>query len=350
VSPDDDWTLGQGSDSGSDSDSDSDSDEDDALTRELKRIDAESDAVEEEFDAEDGALDVRDDEEFRGLIWAFPGLARLMVKAWLRTVVWGGRTSVRVSLRLGHAAVDPRATVALARDVSSGLRLYAREFLGISDLEQRVEQADPGRSGPPAAASQAVSPLGAGRRALARRRESDDRSPPPEASLRMRGAQLLRESADVSADDRTHPAYARILAELAPDEGRILRLLAAEGPQPTVDVRALNLIGVGSQLVADHMSMIGPEAGCRHVERMPEYLINLQRLALIEFADDPIDDPSRYQVVEAQPEVLGAIKRASRAKTVHRSLRLTQFGQKFCDVCLPLDRDEVEELTDDTES
>jgi hypothetical protein len=32
---------------------------------------------------------------------------------------------------------------------------------------------------------------------------------------------------------------------------------------------------------------------------------------------------------------------------VHRSLRLTTFGEKFCDVCLPLDRDEVEELTDD---
>jgi hypothetical protein len=326
---------------------DSSDDEDDALTQELKRIDAESDAVEVEFEAENGVVEVRDDEEeeLRGLIWAVPGLARMMVKAWLRTVTWGGRTSVRVTLRLGHAAVDPRATVALVRDVSSGVRVYAREFLGISDLEQRVEQADPGRR---SGSSGPVSPVDAGRRALARRRrDGDEPPPPPEVSLRVRGAQLLRQSADVSADDSTHPAYGRILAELAPDEGRILRLLAAEGPQPTVDVRALNLIGVGSQLVESDLSMIGSEAGCRHVERLPEYLINLQRLGLVEFADDPVDDPSRYQVVEAQPDVLGAIKRASRAKTVHRSLRLTPFGQKFCDVCLPLDRDEVEELTDD---
>lgn len=312
-----------------------------AFTEELKRIDAESEAVELEFeasvdmDAEDGAVDVRDEEEFEGLIWAVPGLTRLAAKAWLRTVAWGARTSLRVSLRVGHAAVDPRATVTLVRDVSAGVRLYAREFLGISELERRVEEADPGGgAGAPVSSSRAVV------------RRGEDR-PPPEVSLRIRGAQLLRQSADVRADDRAHPAYARIMAELAPDESRILRLLASEGPQPVVDVRALNLIGVGSQLVAAELSMVGPEAGVRHVDRMPEYVINLQRLALIEFADEPVSDPIRYQVLEAQPEVLETIKEASRAKTEHRSLRLTAFGQSFCDMVLPLDLDEVEELTED---
>ncbi len=315
-----------------------------AFTEELKRIDAESEAVEVDFEAEvvsegdDGALDLRgegdDDEEFEGLIWALPGLTRLAVKSWLRAFSWGARTSVRVSLRVGHAAVDPRASVVLARDVSSSVRLYAREFLGISDLERKVEEADPGAATRPPASS----------RALARR--DDDSPPPPEVSLRVRGAQLLRQSADVRADDRTHPAYARIIAELAPDEGRILRLLATDGPQPVVDVRALNLIGVGSQLVATELSMVGPESGVRHVDRMPEYVINLQRLGLIEFSDEAISDPIRYQVVEAQPHVLEAIKEASRAKTLHRSLRLTPFGQRFCDVVLPLDLDEVEDLTD----
>jgi hypothetical protein len=92
--------------------------------------------------------------------------------------------------------------------------------------------------------------------------------------------------------------------------------------------------------------MVGPEAGVRHVDLMPEYLINLQRLGLVEFSDKPVPDPIRYQVVEAQPNVLESIKQASRAKTVHRSLRLTRFGQRFCDVVLPLDLDEVEELTE----
>src|SRR5207245_1428100 len=55
--------------------------------------------------------------------------------------------------------------------------------------------------------------------------------------LRARGAQLLSDSADVWFEDDTHPAYARILEELSPDEARILRFLAIEGPQPAVDVR-----------------------------------------------------------------------------------------------------------------
>ena len=61
--------------------------------------------------------------------------------------------------------------------------------------------------------------------------------PPAESSLRERGAELLRQSADVRYQEDAHPAYERILENLAPDEARILRLLALEGPQPAVDVR-----------------------------------------------------------------------------------------------------------------
>jgi hypothetical protein len=50
-------------------------------------------------------------------------------------------------------------------------------------------------------------------------------------------------------------------------------------------------------------------------------------------------------VLEAQPEVLEAIKRASRANTIQRSINLTPFGQDFCRVCLPLDTAEMEALS-----
>ena len=160
----------------------------------------------------------------------------------------------------------------------------------------------------------------------------------------MQGAELLLESADVTADDGLHPAYARILSELAPDEARILRLLIVSGPQPSVDVRASHLIGVGSQLVAPGLNMIGPEAGVRYHDRVPAYLNNLERLGLIESSTEGVEDPIRYQVLEAQPEVLGAIKSATRARSVHRSLRLTPFGSDFCAVCLPVDPAEIERL------
>jgi hypothetical protein len=67
----------------------------------------------------------------------------------------------------------------------------------------------------------------------------------------------------------------------------------------------------------------------------------------VSFSREPIgDNAAAYQVLEAQPDVLDAIKRASRAKTVQRSINLTPFGEDFCHVCLPLDYAEVEVLTE----
>jgi Abortive infection alpha len=275
---------------------------------------------------------------------ALPAVARLAAEAWLRTAAWGVGAGTKAGVRLVRAAIDPRSAALLVQDVGTGMRSYAREFLGISDLDERVKLLSPGDG-------RFVAGTGPAAAARARRARHDDRTedldPASEEALRAQGAELLRQSADVRIDDRTHPAYVRILQELAPDEARILRLLAVEGPQPAVDVRAANLIGVGSQLVAHGLNMVGPEAGCRHVDRVPAYLNNLERLGLIAFSDEPLDDPIRYQVLEAQPDVLEAIKQASRAKSIQRTLRLTPFGKDFCDVCLPLDTAEFEALTGD---
>jgi hypothetical protein len=258
------------------------------------------------------------------LVQALPGLARLAVGAGLRTALWG----IETSLRVVRGAISVEEAARMFQQFGSGLRSYARELLGIQDLDNRVRQLLPGP--------------GSRMRAAARGEPATDRS------LREQGADLLRQSADVGIEDGAHPAYARILSELAPDEARILRLLAVGGPQPSIDVRAANLIGVGSQLVAQGLNLIGAEAGCRHPERVPLYVNNLDRLGLIWFPHDPVDNPMRYQVLEAQPDAIQAIKRAGRAKTVHRSVRLTAFGQDFCRVCLPFEDAEIEALSSST--
>lgn len=238
-------------------------------------------------------------------------LVRLAGMAWLRTAEWG----IGVSLRVARAAVDPRAAVTLARDTGEGVRGYAREFLGVAEIDDRLR-------------SMIRTPAAA--------RAEPDGADATIEMLRTRGEALLRASADVDRDEATHPAYARILDELAPDEARILRLLALEGPQPAVDVRSSPLVGFGSQLLAEGLNMIGLEAGAGHPERVASYLNNLNRLGLIWFSKEPIDDPARYQVLEAQPEVLGALKSPGRAKSVQRSILLTPFGHDFCQACLPL--------------
>jgi hypothetical protein len=162
-------------------------------------------------------------------------------------------------------------------------------------------------------------------------------------TLRERGAELLRRSADVHFDESLHPAYERILSQLAPDEARMLRLLAQRGPQPSVDVRSGWLpLNIGSLLVAPGLTMIGEEAGCRYPDRVHPYLNNLFRLGLVWFSREPVEDPLRYQVLEAQPSVTEALSAAKRTRTVRRSIHLTPFGADFCDACLPLETAEFE--------
>jgi hypothetical protein len=155
--------------------------------------------------------------------------------------------------------------------------------------------------------------------------------------LQKRGIELLRRSNDVNVVEDTHPAFARILSEITPDEARILRFIYLEGPQPSLDIRTYRPLGIGSELVASGMSMIGEHAGLRNLDRIDQYLVNLARLGLVEFSREPVSNPNRYQVIEAQPKTVAAMKSAGRApKLVQRSIRLTSFGEEFVRTCLPL--------------
>jgi len=268
-------------------------------------------------DARRPADDERSPDE--GLIEALPGLARIYASTWLNTAEWTVETSLRAGIRLARVAIGRGSASRLLDDTAADVRAYARRMLEVIEGAGRVGAvADLLREDSAAAAQ----PDGA-------------------ASLRARGEELLRRSADVGYDEQIHPAYERILTQLAPDEGRILRLLAVQGPQPSVDVRAgLPLV---SDLVAPGRNMIGADAGCRHPDRVPAYLNNLYRLGLIWFSREPLRDRLRYQVLEAQPDVLAALRKGGRtARTVRRSILLTPFGRDFCETCLPLDATDVE--------
>jgi hypothetical protein len=257
-----------------------------------------------------------------------PVLARAAAGVWWRTARWGMAVSVRAGARVARAAAEPVLAVDVVSKFGEQLRTYARDLLGITELDEHVRQLMPPQNGNGDHASR-------------------NGSSPEDAGLRVQGALLLRAAAEVDAEPHAHPAYARILTELAPDEARILRLMATEGAQPSVDVRATNLIGVGADLVAGGLNMIGAQAGTADRERVPAYLNNLERLGLIWFSREPIDDAVAYQVLEAQPEVMEALKRATRAKTIQRSIHLTPFGEDFCRVCLPVETDEMEDLSEE---
>ena len=253
------------------------------------------------------------------LVRAAPVLARLAFAAWLRATGWTVQASLAASSRVLRGAANGESPAQIIRDVESELRDYVRQLLGVeSDGDDSADSAEPVDA------------------------EVVDDDHLTVEDLRERGRDLLRRSADVYDADEAHPAYARILHELAPDEARILRLLAREGPQPAVDVRTAGPLAIArSELVAPGLNMIGPAAGAKHPDRIKPYLDNLYRLGLVWFSREPLTDPLEYQVLEAQPDVTEAMEEAGRGKTVRRSIHLTEFGQDFCELVLPEDTAEL---------
>jgi hypothetical protein len=143
---------------------------------------------------------------------------------------------------------------------------------------------------------------------------------------------LLDASADVEYQHTGHPAYFSLLNDLAPDEARILRLFAVNGPQAAVDVRTKRIFGVGSRLLAPGITMIGAYAGLADKDHVPSYLNNLNRLGLIWFSREMLPDEEVYHLLEAQPEVLEAFK-GQKVDVVMRSIELTAFGRNLCSQC-----------------
>lgn len=252
-----------------------------------------------------------------------PGVARIAAQATMRSAVWTAGASGRSSRLLLRALTDPQASSELFEEVARDVAEAART---VSDVAREVSNGTP-LSQALVEGGSALSQTFAARSAAEQEEELERPSPD---DLRRRGAALLERSRDVRNEEKVHPAFGRILDDLAPDEARILLLLLRGGPQPTVDVRTGGPVGmVSSQLIASGLNMIGPRAGTRYVERVPAYLNNLFRLGLIWLSRESLDDPIGYQVVEAQPDVLEAMHSVRFTKVVRRSIHLTPFGEDF---------------------
>ncbi|WP_309234597.1 DUF4393 domain-containing protein [Nocardia sp. XZ_19_385] len=243
----------------------------------------------------------------------------------VRGGTWAVNTSYEVTKEIAQAALDGESSADIAERTGNALRSIARSALGVTEGSVREIVSyvpTPGNNNGPS--QQPALTMG-----------SQVRSASTE-ELRRRGDALLARSADVYFTEDVHPAYDRILDQLAPDEARILRFMALNGPQPAVDVRTNRPLGIGSELVRGDLTSVPEQAGVRYPDRSRSYLINLSRLGLTLTSDDPVV-LSRYMVLEVQPVVEAALKQAGRApKIVRKSLRLTEFGEDFCRTCFSI--------------
>ena len=268
-----------------------------------------------------------------GALDALPGLVRFAAASWWHTAEWAAENSIRAARRLVGAAYSADSAADLAQEVGEVARGAARDFADVTGLGERVREAVPEGSVAEKVVSAAAD--------VARPRDRNSDAP----SLAETGEMLLVKSRDVLYEVDAHPAYERILADMAPDEARILRLLLIEGPQPAADIRTGGPFGlINSRLIAAGFTMIGARAGLRYRDRVPAYLNNLFRMGLIWFSRETLHDHLAYQVLEAQPEVLAATKSIRFPRIVRRSIHLTPFGEDFCRVCFATDDTLVDEL------
>jgi hypothetical protein len=240
------------------------------------------------------------------VVKALPDVAKVAGEVIWRTNQWTISASMHVGDVVLRGAVSGQSASMLVEQLTGEARQSLRELLGVAEAPDPMPKSLRDR-------------IGANGAEVA-----------PRISLPDRMNALLDASADLDYPDGGHPAYVRLLSELAPDEARILRVFALRGPQPSVDVRTRRPFGVGSELVEPGITMIGRYAGCRHVDRVPAYLNNLFRLGLIWFSREELPDQALYDVLEAQEEVEAAMKRAGRGVTVRRSIELTAFGRNLC--------------------
>jgi hypothetical protein len=260
-------------------------------------------------------------------IRSVPGVARVVVGATVQTA----NSYVKVGAIVARGAVSLRSPSGVIEEVAGEATELARKLIELTDGAGGVAVVPADRPHPPARRDAAVTAAVVSQPVPGApwlRVERADRR-----TLHEMYDSLIDESNDVAHHEENHPAYVRVMQELTPDEARILRLLARDGPQPALDVRTAGTFGFGSKLVNPGVTMIGAHAGCQETDRVPSYLNNLNRLGLIWFSREMIGDVNSYALLEAQPEVMAAAEELggkNKIRNTLRSIELTAFGRNLC--------------------
>jgi hypothetical protein len=156
--------------------------------------------------------------------------------------------------------------------------------------------------------------------------------------LRRRFQDLLARSSDVT-DDHGEPALLEIIAQMSPDEARLLTFLAKQGPTPYIDLMRTSVVGTGSDAVLYHLSMAADRAGCRHPERSQAYLENLRRLGLIALPKSALEGHQDYQLLEGLDLYITKAKQIRQDRNVRPRMRkghivLTALGERLIEIVL----------------
>jgi len=160
--------------------------------------------------------------------------------------------------------------------------------------------------------------------------------------LREPYAGLLATAIDSKTAHVAQPCFVEIIKQMSPDEALIMRSLASAGIRPIIDVRKESKSENLGIWVLRHFSLVPFEAGCKHPDLGGTYLINLERLGLIEFRENytlKFGPDDLYKTTKERPEIQQIVAEiagtGNHKPTINSgAIIITKLGEQFCFACI----------------
>ena len=148
---------------------------------------------------------------------------------------------------------------------------------------------------------------------------------------------LLARSTEQTFEESQRIYFLRILREIVPDEARIMAALADGTRYPLVDVSHGTRLGRVMERVQRNVSSVGKAAGVTWPDAVPRYVSHLRELGLVETEPEDPALSEKYEIVETDTAVRGAIGRIREAggtpRIVRRTLRISELGHALWAAC-----------------
>ena len=160
--------------------------------------------------------------------------------------------------------------------------------------------------------------------------------------LRNMYANLLASAMDKVVKNDVHPGFVEIIKQLSPDEAKILNTIFLNNKIPLIKIRYENEKKEGYDIKRKY-SDIAESLKCEFPMQIENYLDNLERLGLIiTTMDNYLVDETIYMNLENNKYIndLKNIPQEYKNKGYDKFmvkkgfLELTEFGKRFCTICV----------------
>lgn len=155
-------------------------------------------------------------------------------------------------------------------------------------------------------------------------------------------ANLLASAMDKETAKMAHPGFVEIIRNMSSDEAKLLEYIIKADVVPVVDIKRVLANGGGEIKIHELVSTLGSEAGCEHRDLTSSYLVNLERLGLIEMPrDGHLTKPDAYDRIINDPPVKAVIDQLNKIGGENFKgdfnkyyARGTVFGKQFNQACV----------------